>query len=466
MDEERYNHIDDDGDGLIDEDIECAEDAPFIHWVIVEEQPFGKDLIRIKTKVSDPNGLEDIKQVICVDKDGRKEADCQFRHVGDGIYISNQVERGEKREMWVTVEDNEGHCWTRRFIIPPPADEQQPPPVRIAQALKSAIPSQDLSNTHTQFGRLPGTSQSYLSWRYNYSPLGRISLYARTFRDEYIKGEQIATRRMSLAQDFIFSESQTGSFHLAMDNLSNSQARFYYENQLSPTMSTRLSYSRFKSSPDVNPYPPLAPPKRGNSALSFDEMRQYSSQTADFALTGNSFDLQMGTMHSLREYSDFGRSYYANVVIRNQSVRNHGFSLDISSGITRWNNQMSANSVDAAISTKRMPIYSNLGLSMRTGIGYNQWDAAKYVGTFIRPSLYWKTQSDSFISLAPYLTIRRDIQENRGSKLHYNLLPQLRIVQALGSSRSYALSFNLAVREPYHPSYNMLFRIAKVQGLP
>jgi len=466
MDEERYNHIDDDGDGLIDEDIECTEDAPFIHWVIVEEQPFDKDLIRIKTKVSDPNGLEDIKEVICVDKDGRKEADCQFRHIGDGIYISNQVERGEKREMWVTVEDNEGYCWTRRFIIPPPADEQQPPPVQIAQALKSVMPSQDLSNTHTQFGRLPGTSQSYLSWRYNYSPLGRISLYARTFQDEYIKGEQIATRRMSLAQDFIFSESQTGSFHLAMDNLSNSQTRFYYENQLSPTMSTRLSYSRFKSSPDTNPHPPLAPPKRGNSALSFDEMQQYSSQTADFALTGNSFDLQMGTMHSLREYSDFGRSYYANVVLRNQSVRNHSFSLDISGGITRWNNQMSANSVDAAISTKRMSIYSNLGLSMRTGIGYNQWDAAKYFGTFIRPSLYWKTQSDGFISLAPYLTIRRDIQENRGSKLHYNLLPQLRIVQTLGSSKSYALSFNLAVREPHNPSYNLLFSIAKVQGLP
>ena len=408
--------------------------------------------MRIKAKVSDPDGLDDIKEVICVDKDGQKEVDCQFHHVGEGIYISDPIERGEKREMWVTVIDNEGHCWTKRFIIPARPNEQQPAPALVLQALKSAMPSQDLFSSHTKFGRISGTSQSYLSWRYNYNPLGSISIHTRTFRDEYIDGERITMRRMSLVQNFVFSESQIGSFYLSMDNLSHSQSRFSYENQLSPTTSARLSFSRFKSSPAANPY-----------ALSFDEMQRYSSHTADFALTGNSFDLQMGTTQSLWEDSDFGRSYYyANLVLRNQSVRNHSFSLDISGGMTRWNHQVSANSVNAAISTKRMPIYANLGLSMRTGIGYNQWDAAKYIGTFFRPSLYWKTRSDGFILLAPYLTIRQDIQGSRRTKLHYNLLPQLRIVQTLGSSKSYAFSFNLAVREPYQPSYNVLFSITKM----
>ena len=467
IDEEKYNHIDDDGDGFIDEDLECADDGPSIQWIIVEKQ--DENRVRIKAKVSDPDGIGDIKQVICVGKNGQKEVDCRFRHVGNGIYVSNPIERVGKREMWVTVEDNEGHCWTRKFIIPAPADEQQPVgvPDRVVQALRSVIPSQDLFNSRTKFGQIPGTSQSYLSWRYNYNPLGSISLYARTFQDEYFDSEQIAMRRMSLVQDFIFSESQTGSFYMAMDNLSSSQAGFSYENQLFPTTSARLSYSRFKSSPDTNPYPSLTPPKRGNSALSFDEMQQYSSQTADFALTGNSFDLQMSITHSLWEYSDFGRSYYAYLVLRNQSVRNHGFSLDISGEMTRWNDRMSTNSVNATISSQRIPIYSNLGLSMRTGIGYyNQWGATEYIGISFRPSLYWKTQFNGFISLAPYFTVRQDIQESQRTKLHYNLLPQLRIIQTLGSSKSYAFSFNLTVSEPYQPNYNLLFSITKMQKLP
>ena len=459
VDEESFDHVDNDGDGLIDEDLKRSSDDPVVDWVrLTPDHGNESTMVLLEAKVSDPNGIDDIKSVEYVTDTGYRnpsirindEGEAGDKKAGDGIFSTQAPSGADKTtKLWVTATDYAGHTGTNsatfRYERGAPAREQEPLLPQDGAFQAPTAPSGAFSISQGRYGQI-GNSQSRLSLRYKYGSLGYVSLYCRTPMNEDINHGRGARYGVNIEQDFVLAESQTGGFYLSMNNQSSLQSRLRYRNRLSENLSAQLSFSHFKSS-EINP-----------SGLTTSETQRRSTQTANMQLISDNYDVHIGAAQSIMANFDKERNLYMAFSLRNQSICERYISLDISGEMSRRDYQSATNSANVTLSTAQMPIRSNLRLSMKGGIGYNKWeDTTRYIEAFVLPSLYWKTSSQGFISLSPYLGLRQDRRGNGETHLYYNLFPQLRILQPLDAS--YSLFLNLTGFDPYHRSYKTLFSI-------
>lgn len=126
VDEEDYDHIDNDGDGAIDEDLHPAAAGPVVEWIrITPASGTPTTEVSLEVKVSDPDGKADIAGVVYVTDAGFSNATLVFvddgsgndRLAGDGVWtIAEDTPVGGDGvgvlRIWITATDRDGNTGT------------------------------------------------------------------------------------------------------------------------------------------------------------------------------------------------------------------------------------------------------------------------------------------------------------------------------------------------------------------